>query len=58
MINIMFDNGYSLSIPGSNVKKYEGAKISHIEIVGPDGEFYLINYDKILFIETMEDENK
>ena len=58
MINIMFDNGYSLSIPGYKVKVFETEKTSHIEITGPDGGFYHINYNKILFIETLEDENK
>lgn len=65
MINVMFDNGFRLSIPGYKVRvieaartSIEAAKTSHVEITGPDGEFYHINYNKILFIETLEDENK
>ena len=58
MINVMFDNGFRLSIPGYKVKVIEAAKTSHVEITGPDGDFYHINYNKILFIETLEDENK
>lgn len=57
MINVMFDNGFRLSIPGYKVKVIEAAKTSHVEITGPEA-FYHINYNKILFIETLEDENK
>ena len=57
MINVMFDNGFRLSIPGYKVKVIEAAKTIHVEITGPEA-FYHINYNKILFIETLEDENK
>lgn len=58
MINVMFDNGYQLSLPGYKVRKFDGEKTSHIDITGPDGEFYHINYNKILFIETSEDKEE
>lgn len=58
MVNIMFDNGYSLSIPGGKVRLFEGEKTSHIEIQCPDGDFYHINYKKILFVETLDDKQE
>lgn len=53
MINIMFDNGYQLSLPGATVKFLKTGE--YIAIEGETVGYIHVNYKKILYLEEVED---